>query len=225
MRPALWCALSLVVVACQQGAQPAAAPVASPPIAPSAAVKPPAVASASPPAPGFAPLPSAADEPAPEPPAASPGALASAAPPASAVPPPADSAKVKPRPSPESRGFRLSTGLPKPKGPTTGVGMLMMKGQMPAELITRVIRQSFGRFRLCYEQGMRVAPELQGRVEVEFTIEPDGAVSGVADAGSNLPDPAVVSCVVKAFSMLSFPAPPRGKAVSVIYPISFAPGG
>lgn len=57
-----------------------------------------------------------------------------------------------------------------------------------------------------------------------FIIGRDGAVSSVQSAGSDVPDPAVVSCVVQAFYGLSFPQP-EGGVVKVTYPIMLSPGG
>ena len=86
------------------------------------------------------------------------------------------------------------------------------------------MRQNFGRFRLCYENGLRSSPNLQGRVSVRFVIGHDGAVSQVSNGGSDMPDTGVVSCVVRAFYGLSFPQP-EGGIVTVTYPIMFSPGG
>lgn len=96
-------------------------------------------------------------------------------------------------------------------------------GRIPAEVIQRIVRQNFGRFRLCYENGMRGNPGLAGRVSVKFVIDRGGAVSMTADGGSDLPDPAVVQCVVRGFANLSFPQP-EGGMVTVVYPIMFNPG-
>jgi hypothetical protein len=98
-----------------------------------------------------------------------------------------------------------------------------VSGHIPEEVIQRIVRQNFGRFRLCYENGLRQNPSLSGRVATKFVIGRDGAVMMSADAGSDLPDQAVVSCVVRGFSNLSFPAPDGG-TVKVIYPIVFTPG-
>lgn len=98
-----------------------------------------------------------------------------------------------------------------------------VSGRLPPEVIQRIVRQNFGRFRLCYENGLRNNPNLQGRVGVRFVIGRDGAVSSVANGGSDLPDSAVVSCVVRAFYGLSFPQPEEG-IVTVTYPIMFSPG-
>jgi hypothetical protein len=103
------------------------------------------------------------------------------------------------------------------------MGVTTVKGQLPAEIIQRIVRQNYGRFRLCYEGGLRNNPALQGRVEVRFVIGRDGAVSSVSNGNSDLPDARAVQCVVQAYYGLSFPQP-EGGIVTVVYPIMFAPG-
>jgi hypothetical protein len=96
-------------------------------------------------------------------------------------------------------------------------------GPLPPAVIQRIVRKSFGRIRLCYEQGLARDPKLVGRVTIRFVIDEHGAVASAADAGSTLPDPKVVSCVVGVFGGMSFPAP-QGGSVTVKYPIDFMPG-
>ena len=98
-----------------------------------------------------------------------------------------------------------------------------MNGRLPAEVIQRIVRQNFGRFRMCYEDGLRGNPSLQGRVGVKFAIDRSGGVAMASDGGSDLPDQGVVKCVVRGFENLSFPAP-EGGIVTVVYPIVFSPG-
>ena len=102
-------------------------------------------------------------------------------------------------------------------------GPLTVNGRLPKEVIQRIVRQNFGRFRLCYENGLRNNPNLSGRVAVKFVIDRTGAVSTTQDSGSQLPDQGIVSCVVRAFGTLSFPQP-EGGIVTVVYPIIFTPG-
>ncbi|UQA58221.1 AgmX/PglI C-terminal domain-containing protein [Polyangium aurulentum] len=118
---------------------------------------------------------------------------------------------------------RLS-GSHRTKPPQVRMGATSVSGRLPPEVIQRIVRQNFGRFRLCYENGLRNNPNLQGRVAVRFVIGRDGAVSNVGNGGSDMPDGGVVSCVVRAFYGLSFPQP-EGGIVTVVYPIMFAPGG
>jgi len=110
------------------------------------------------------------------------------------------------------------------KAPQVRMGGVSISGRLPPEVIGRIVRQNFGRFRLCYENGLRNNPNLQGRVAVRFVIGADGAVSNVGNGGSDMPDAGVVSCVARAFKGLSFPLPERG-IVTVVYPIMFSPPG
>ena len=100
---------------------------------------------------------------------------------------------------------------------------LKTNGRLPAEIIQRTVRLNAGRYRACYESGLRTNPSMSGRVEVHFVIGRDGAVSLASDgAGSDLPDAAVRSCVVKSFYGMSFPTP-EGGTVNVTYPLVFSP--
>jgi hypothetical protein len=110
------------------------------------------------------------------------------------------------------------------KSPTVRIdGTTKITGKLPAEVIQRIVRQNYGRFRACYESGLRANPGLAGRVAVRFAIGRDGSVSNVQNGGSDLPDSGVVSCVVRAYYGLTFPAPDGG-IVTVVYPIMFTPG-
>lgn len=102
-------------------------------------------------------------------------------------------------------------------------GATVLSGRLPAETIQRVVRQNFGRYRMCYEQGLARNPTLAGRISVRFVIGRDGAVSNVSNGGSDLPDSAAVGCIVRAFYGLSFPQP-EGGIVTVVYPLMLSPG-
>jgi Ca-activated chloride channel family protein len=107
--------------------------------------------------------------------------------------------------------------------PSMRQGALQVNGRLPEEVIQRIVRQNYGRFRLCYENGLRSNPKLSGRVSVKFVIDRSGGVTTTSDAGSDLPDQGVVACVGRGFANLSFPQP-EGGIVTVLYPIVFSPG-
>jgi pSer/pThr/pTyr-binding forkhead associated (FHA) protein len=109
------------------------------------------------------------------------------------------------------------------KAPKVRMGATTVSGRLPPEVIQRIVRQNYGRFRMCYEQGLARNPNLEGRVSARFVIGRDGAVSNASNGGSDLPDSGVVSCVVSAFYGLSFPQP-EGGIVTVVYPIMLSPG-
>jgi Ca-activated chloride channel family protein len=114
-------------------------------------------------------------------------------------------------------------GDEKTQPPRLRMGATTVSGKLPAEVIQRIVRQNYGRFRMCYQQGLEKNPNLEGKVAVRFVIGRDGSVSHVGNGGSDLPDSGVVGCVVRAYNGLSFPPPPDG-IVTVVYPIKFSPG-
>ncbi len=129
---------------------------------------------------------------------------------------------------PAGDGFARGVGRTGPghvtKGPSIHPsGQTVVSGRLPPEVVQRIVRQNYGRFRMCYENGLRGNPNLTGRVAVRFVIGREGSVSNAANGGSDMPDAGVVSCVVQAFYGLSFPTPENG-IVSVTYPIMFSPG-
>ena len=94
-------------------------------------------------------------------------------------------------------------GTHRTKPPQVRMGATQVNGRLPPEVIQRIVRQNFGRFKLCYTEGLRNNPSLQGRVAVKFVIDRSGSVSTASDGGSDLPDQGVVSCVVRGFGNLS----------------------
>jgi hypothetical protein len=116
-------------------------------------------------------------------------------------------------------GARHTTSTPRLRQGATTVN-----GRLAPEVIQRIARQNFGRFRLCYETGLRSDPKLAGTVVTKFVIGADGSVTSSArDNATTMPDATVVSCVTRGFSNLSFPQP-EGGIVVVTYPLIFEPG-
>src|SRR5262249_42889285 len=104
--------------------------------------------------------------------------------------------------------------------PRIRMGATSVSGRVPPESIQYVVRLNFGRFRACYDEGLRRHPKLEGRVVTRFVIGADGQVLEAADAGSDLGDDEVAACVGDVFRSLTFPAPDSG-LITVTYPIRF----
>ncbi|WP_437962968.1 AgmX/PglI C-terminal domain-containing protein (plasmid) [Sorangium sp. So ce119] len=107
-----------------------------------------------------------------------------------------------------------------PAGP---VAVPLPDGLTPAE-IQAVVRGSFGRYRVCYEELLARSPAAAGSIPLTFAILGDGTVADAAvdTAKSTLRDATLERCMVAATSALTFPG--IGKKTTVVYPIEFSPG-
>jgi hypothetical protein len=103
-----------------------------------------------------------------------------------------------------------------------GTCEMRVAGSLSSDDIRRVIRRHHPRFSFCYESGLRRDPALAGRLEVDFVIGHDGTVVSVRAGKADLKDGDVLSCVVRAFYGITFPAPGAG-VVTVSYPLMFSP--
>ena len=109
-----------------------------------------------------------------------------------------------------------------PAKPGVTPGAPSVTGQLSMDVIRRVLRRYNAQFKFCYESALMKNPNLKGAVRVKFVIDRNGDVSSAVDAGSDIGDASVVSCVVARFRTMKFPAPESG-IVTVTYPIQFAP--
>jgi Ca-activated chloride channel homolog len=100
-------------------------------------------------------------------------------------------------------------------------GAPIILGSIDRSSIGAVIKRNVGKFKTCYERELKTDPTLSGRVEVKFSIAPDGAVAVATIKNSTLGSPVVEQCMVKHFKRLTFPAPVGGGHVVVTYPFVF----
>ena len=102
--------------------------------------------------------------------------------------------------------------------PSLRASKAQVNGRLPPEIIQRIVRQSFGRMRMCYEAGLKRNPSLEGRVAVKFVIDRSGAVAMASTTDRSMNDGEVASCIERAFQSMSFPEP-EGGIVTVVYPL------
>jgi photosystem II stability/assembly factor-like uncharacterized protein len=102
-------------------------------------------------------------------------------------------------------------------------GKVTVSGRIAPNVVQAILRQNYGRFRMCYEPGLKRNAALAGTVTARFVIGRDGTVSHVSDGGSSLADTAVHDCILNALKGLSFPQP-EGGIVTVVYPMTLSPG-
>jgi Ca-activated chloride channel family protein len=100
-----------------------------------------------------------------------------------------------------------------------------VRGAMDKDLIRRIVRRHINEVKFCYEKGLARNPALQGRVLVQFTIGPAGAVLQSAVQSSTLGSAEVEACLVQAVRRWDFPRPAGGGSVIVAYPFVLRPDG
>jgi len=96
-------------------------------------------------------------------------------------------------------------------------------GDFDANLVVAMIKKRIGAIRACYEKELKRNPTLSGKVTIEFTIQPQGNVTGVKVAQNTTTDDNVGTCVKNAVAGFRFNPGPEGGSVSFSYPFVFAP--
>ncbi len=93
--------------------------------------------------------------------------------------------------------------------------------RLPPNSIRRVVRHQSGKFRRCYQDGVRRNSALEGRVVIQFAIGADGHVWRARESMATLPDREVRRCVLQGFFELTFPNPNR-QTIYVEYPLQLS---
>jgi hypothetical protein len=107
------------------------------------------------------------------------------------------------------------------------VGVSVRQGRvtssgMPPEIVQRIARHSWGRFRLCYDIERKLAPKSSGELQVLFRIGKDGSVaSSKTKLISGTLSEALRDCVANTFLGASFPQPDPA-FVDVTYSLFFS---
>jgi TonB family protein len=97
-------------------------------------------------------------------------------------------------------------------------------GALDREQVRDVVRKHINEVRSCYNAGLTLCPNLNGRVAIEFVIEPNGKVRSAEVLESTHKDTRVPACIAGAVERWRFPKPKDGKPVTVIYPFNLSPG-
>ncbi|HEX4452592.1 MAG TPA: AgmX/PglI C-terminal domain-containing protein [Kofleriaceae bacterium] len=106
--------------------------------------------------------------------------------------------------------------------PTVSIGQPNAQGDLDKAIIRRYIKRNIQKIQYCYEKELLAKPGLQGTVQTQFFISPNGNVT--ASNGSGV-DPNVSSCVADVIHGIEFPKPKGGGGVQVNYPFTFHPAG
>ncbi len=104
-------------------------------------------------------------------------------------------------------------------GSATHAGDMKVGGGMTAAAIRAGVQEGASRLRACYAHGLVSNPHLAGRIMVSFSVDAQGAASGVTTDSDAIPAD-VMGCVRDAFSSMTF-APPKTAPAKIVYPVDF----
>lgn len=94
------------------------------------------------------------------------------------------------------------------------------RGSVPTtRQIEELVLARFSLLGHCFREAVLREPGVSGVVRLRFTIDRDGSVREVANAGSTFRDRRVVPCMAEGFYALRFPPP--SEPLRVFYPIEF----
>ncbi|MCX5746114.1 MAG: AgmX/PglI C-terminal domain-containing protein [Proteobacteria bacterium] len=106
--------------------------------------------------------------------------------------------------------------------PVMRIGQPQSVGDLDKAIIRRYIKRNLSKIMYCYEKQLLAAPGLEGIVNAQFFIAPDGKVT---HSNANGVNGDVSSCVANVISTIEFPKPKGGGGVQVNYPFNFRPTG
>ncbi|MBN2525033.1 MAG: AgmX/PglI C-terminal domain-containing protein [Deltaproteobacteria bacterium] len=104
-------------------------------------------------------------------------------------------------------------------------GAATVQGALSKEVIHRIVRRHMNEIKFCFERELARTPDLQGRIDVRFTISGTGSVAASTVAQSDLGNTQVEKCIVAAVRRWTFPNPVDGAVVHVTYPFMWTPPG
>lgn len=108
--------------------------------------------------------------------------------------------------------------------PGMSVGDPEIQGDMDRSVIDQVIKMHLAQIRYCYQKELNKAPELFGKIVIEFVITADGSVSSAETNSTTMDNAIVESCICQRFLRFKFPQPEGGGTVTVSIPFVFDGG-
>lgn len=97
-------------------------------------------------------------------------------------------------------------------------GPTQVTGRLPPEVIQRIVRQQYGRFRQCAQQA---PPRAMLRVMAQFTIDEAGHIGRDTTVTTEPEEAAMNACITHRLAGVSFPQP-EGGTVAVVYPLAIS---
>ncbi len=120
--------------------------------------------------------------------------------------------------SPEGGAAPVSVALEFSVRPGAGAGdAAPAGGSIDRDGLRKVLQAHAGEIQRCYEQELAQDRQLEGKVTLRWTVQPDGSVAGatVDEPGTTLRSPRVQQCMLSRVASWKFPRP-KGDGPAVI---------
>ena len=89
------------------------------------------------------------------------------------------------------------------------------------EAIGKVVKENVKELRICYERLAQRDSKASGRVDLNWTIQPNGIVGDVKVVKSEIKDEDTLECMIASLATWKFSKPLKGVVLDVNYPFVF----
>jgi len=104
-------------------------------------------------------------------------------------------------------------------------GPANVRGALDPEVVRRVVRRHRAQIKYCYELELLRTPGLEGKVQVQWVIGPDGRVNRTKISSTTMKSPNVEACIQRKIRTWVFDQPKGGGVVVVNWPFFFKEAG
>lgn len=135
----------------------------------------------------------------------------------------------EPDPEPEPEPEPDNTPPPPPASPPDAAPLPPVDDvdeddtELTAGKVRQVVNQHFTQLKRCYQQAAKVSSPsepLQGRLDIQFTIMPDGTAANVRAVANSTGSDQLATCVVRLVESWAFPSP-GAESIDFIWPFEF----
>lgn len=104
---------------------------------------------------------------------------------------------------------------------TVKIDVPTVTGNLPLEVIWRIVRSRFGALRVCYQSALDRDAAIHGTIVLSIAITASGSATVTKATGSTLADPGLATCTLDAMKSTSFPSPDPPGQVTATTKVTF----
>jgi TonB family protein len=96
--------------------------------------------------------------------------------------------------------------------------------QIEEDNVRFVVQHHLPQVQSCYERALKQDPRLEGVIELQFTLGPDGSATSAHAVANSTGSDGLAACLAHLVESWQFPRPADGP-LDFVYPFAFAGGG